>query len=526
MTTSLRLRQSGMSLVFFVTAVACYGACSEQGDLTSRRSNAGGADSGASAPPPGGDLPDEQFPPELLDPYTGPPIDDYDNTVLGYVQLRARVNQVFADTGIGGDTNAYMASKIALLGGADFSTTYTEARVATPDFLLALDGIAKDACGRAAANKTGPFAGADPAAVAAGSEGDLATQLYRRILLRAPSDQERTDAVGLVATLKPLSATTTEAWAGLCEALVRHPDAIFTLPPSVATATGAEKERMQIVKLALDFAGRLPNDGEFTNLAGKTVDEKVDFYLGTPDFKDFYFHRARVRTESIGNAESDEAARLWTYLVLNGAPMQEVLTADYTVDEGFLKIGRPAEHGKSGVLTMPGFIKTKPGLPHYNYAARVMTDYMGQLFEVTPEIIAARIPGQVSTTVTPGSTCIQCHGVLTPLEYQRTRWADDGTYRTKDENGAAIDDSDHNLVPGYPYKGSGMAGFSALAVRKEKFFRQSFQTQFLFFLSRQMRYDLDERTVYLALWKSAYANNGNIRELIKIIAGVPRYLGN
>jgi hypothetical protein len=478
------------------------------------------------APPPGGELADEKFPPELLEPYTGPAIDDYDNTVLGYVQLRARVKQVFADTGIGGDTDAYFASKIALLGGADFVTTFAEARVATSDFLLAVDGIAKDSCARAATNKTGPFTSFDPATVSGADETRLATQLYSRILEHAPSAAEVTDGVALVTRLKPLSPDATSAWAGLCEAYVRHPDALFTLPPSVTTATGADKERLQTVKLAMDFVGRLPSDEEFASLSGKSAAEKVDFYLGAPEFRDFYFHRARVRTESVGTPESDEPARLWAYLAVTGAPMQQVLTADYSVDPNFAKVARPAEHGASGVLTMPGFIKTKPGLPHYNYAARVMTDYMGQLFEVTPAIIASRAMGTASSTVEPGSTCFACHSVLTPLETQRLAWADDGSYRTVDEKGSPIDDSDRGMVADYPYKGKGMAGFSALAVRKEKFFRQAFQAQFLFFMGRQMRFDQDERTTYLALWKNAWANNGNLREVMKVIAAQPRYLGN
>lgn len=510
-------------LVALALGVACDDPTS---DSFKRRNGSDGTGNVDEGPVPGGELPDEQFPAELLEPYTGPAIDDYDNTVLGYEQLRARVGQVFADSGIGGGTDAYFASKIALLGGADFTTTFAEARVATSDFLLALDGVAKDSCARAATNRTGPFAGADPAAPAGGDTA-LATQLYTRILVRAPSPAEVAEGVGLVSRLKPMSDNATSAWAGLCEALVRHPDALFTLPPSVAGATGAEKERLQTIKLAMDFAGRLPTDAEFASLAGKTVPEKVEHYLGTPDFKDFYFHRARVRTESVATAESDEPARLWTYLALSGAPMQEVLTGDYSIDASFAKVGRPPEHGASGVLTMPGFIKTKPGLPHYNYAARVMTDYMGQLFEVTPEIIASRLNNQpASSTVDPTSTCIACHGILTPLEHQRLKWTDDGKYRTTDETGAPIDDTDRNMVPGYPYKGSGMGGFSALAVRKEKFFRQSFQAQFLFFLGRQMRYGEDERTVYLALWRNAWANRGNVRELMKVIASQPRYLGN
>jgi len=491
-----------------------------------------GADAGDSGTqvaekPPGGDLPDEQFPPDLLQPYTGPAITDYDNTFINYLQLKARVSQLFADTGIGGGTDAYFASKIALLGGADFKTTFNEARVATPDFLVALDGVARDACARAAANKTGPFAGTSPDTVSGAGEATLAKQLYQKLLLREATAQEVTDGVGFVGTLKPLTPSTTSAWAGLCEALVRHPDFLFTLPPSAATLTGADKERLQLVKLALDFAGRPPKDDEYTSLAGKSVADKVGYYVGTPEFRDFYFHRARVRTETIGTDEADEPARLWTYLMVQGAPMQDVLVADYSVDTTFNKVPRGPEHGKSGVLTMPGFVKTKPGLPHFNYAARVMTDYMGQLFEVTPEILKGRVDATATSTVQPGSLCVTCHGVLTPLAFQRSRWNDDGTYHAADDAGAPIDDTDRNLVPDYPYKGAGIEGFALTAVKKEKFFRQSFQAQFLFFLGRQMRYDQDERGVYLALWNSAFKQNGDLREIVKIVAAnVPGYLGN
>jgi hypothetical protein len=150
---------------------------------------------------------------------------------------------------------------------------------------------------------------------------------------------------------------------------------------------------------------------------------------------------------------------------------------------------------------------------------------MGQIFEVTPDIIAMRIPGAVSSTVAPNSVCITCHGVLTPLETQRARWADDGTYRTTDDKGQSIDDSDRGLVADYPYKGQGMAAFSTQAVKKEKFIRQTFQSLFLFFMGRPMRFDQDERTVYLALWLKAIEKNGDMRELVTILAKVPSYLG-
>jgi hypothetical protein len=518
----MRLVKASAILAAVVTAAA-FLACSDDVNDNPGRRNAPGADNGA--PVPGGDLPDEKFPPELLDPYTGPPIDDYDNTTLSYGQLKSRIKAVFADDFIGGDTEKYIASKIALLGGADFVEHFGEARTITSDYLLALDAIAKDSCARASANKTGPFTGVDPATDAPGGPAAVAGLLYDRILFRQPTDAEVTDATGLVSRLVPLSPSKTEAWAGLCEALVRHPDSIFTLAPSVKTAAPADKERLQIIKLSLDFAGRIPTLTERTSLAGKSVAEKVDYFLKTPDFRDFYFHRTRVRTESIGTAESDEPASLWTYLAVNGAPFQELLTADYTVTANLAKAARGPEHGKTGVLTMPGFIKTKAGLPHYNYAARVMTDFMGQLFEVPPDLVAMRVNATAASTVDPKSRCIACHGVLTPLATQRLRWADDGTYRTTDDKGAPIDDSDRGMVPDYPYKGQGMEAFSTQAVKKERFLRQTFQSQFLFFLGRQMRYNLDERTVYLAMWRAAFDKNGDLRETMKILANVPSYLG-
>jgi hypothetical protein len=512
----------GVALPLLAAFAAACGDDENQNPNLRKGGTSSNGDSGLVVP--GGDLADEKFPAALLAPYTGPPIDNYDNTAVGYVQLKARVMRVFADTAIGGDTNAFIAAKIALLGGADFVTHFSEARVVTPDFLLALDGIAKTACARAAANKTGPFAGADPGTDAPGGPPGLVTQLYNQMLFRPPSSQEVTDTVGLYNQLVPLSTSKTDAWAGICEALVRHPDSIFTLPPSVTAVSGADKERLQLVKLANDLVGRPPSVDEMTSLAGKAVNDKIDHYVSLPEFRDFYMHRVRLRTESLGTPESDEPARLWTYLVVNGAPMQDLLKADYTVDANLQKIARDPVHGTTGLLTMPGYIKTKPGLPHYNYAARVMTDFMGQIFEVPPSIVAMRIPGAVASTVQPGSVCITCHGVLTPLATQRLRWADDGTYRTNDANGP-IDDSDRNLVPDYPFKGQGMGAFAVQAVKKEMFFRQTFQSQFLFFMGRQMRYDQDERTVYLALWLKAFATNGDLREVIKIIANVPSYLG-
>lgn len=483
--------------------------------------NDGGPNGDDDGPLPGGELADEQFPPDLLGPYTGPAINYYDNSFVNYLQLRARIKRVFNDPTLG---DAYFSKLIAPLGGADFVTQFTEQRAATSDFLLALDSISRDACANASQNKTGPFAGTDPNV---GAQDALVTTLYQRMLFRSPSAQEITDGKALVTQLIGIGPNNTSSWAGLCEALVRHPDALFTLPPSIATASDADKPRLRLIKLTNDFLGRLPTDDEFTTLASKSVDEILDVLFAAPEFRDYYFHRARIRTESSGQAETDEPGRLWTYVMTNDRPFQEVLTADYSVDSNFAKADRPAYHGKTGVLTMPGFIKPKPGLPHYNYSARVLTDYMGIVFEVTPEILASRSNATTPTsTVSPGSVCIQCHGLLTPLAVQRTNWNDDGTYRNGvDKDGKPIDDSDQNLVPDYPYKGKGMEAFATVAVRKEGFLRKTFDTQYQLFMGRAMRYKEDERTVYRQLWRSAFDDNGNLKATLRIIAKNPSYLG-
>ena len=66
--------------------------------------------------------------------------------------------------------------------------------------------------------------------------------LYQRMLFRPAN---ATDAATTYALLKDLTGlgTLTDAWAGVCEALVHHPDFLFTLPPSADTATGAAKDR-------------------------------------------------------------------------------------------------------------------------------------------------------------------------------------------------------------------------------------------------------------------------------------------
>ncbi|HZX41224.1 MAG TPA: hypothetical protein VFE93_05245, partial [Myxococcaceae bacterium] len=222
---------------------------------------------------------------------------------------------------------------------------------------------------------------------------------------------------------------------------------------------------------------------------------------------------------------SDEPARLWTRLLTTGSSYRDLLTGGYGVDTSFQTVTRGPEHGATGVLTMKGYIQHKPGLPHYNYPARVLSDFLGYVFEVPPEVIAMRIGATASSTVDPNSICFTCHQLLTPLAYQRRRWSDDGTYQTTDPDGRPIDDSDHGLVSAYPYKGQGMAAFTAQAVKKERFVRQTLQAEFNLLFGRPMRFDQDERGLYKQLWDTLAASNGDLRTTLKLLVASPQYQG-
>jgi hypothetical protein len=316
------------------------------------------------------------------------------------------------------------------------------------------------------------------------------------------------------------------AWESLCRALLRHPDFVFTRPPSVEHAKSMrEKQRLQLVKLAQDLVGRPPNPAELERLSqGATLERMVEAYLQSAEFKDFYFHRVRLYLESHGTELQDEPARLWCYVAFNDLPFQEILTADYTVDAAWQKQPRPTPHGKTGVLTTQGFIDGKPGLPHFNYAAQVAELFLGYVFEVPPEIVAQRDGITAAATTDPSSVCYSCHKILTPLAYQRARWDDQGRYREQDEEGKPIDDSDQRLVASYPFPGSGMEAFATQAVRKERFIRTMINTHFHFFYGREMRWREDERVLYRRVWDAVHQNHFTLRSLLKAILLSPEYL--
>jgi len=338
---------------------------------------------------------------------------------------------------------------------------------------------------------------------------------------------EITDASAPRVTFKaPALGAQQAAWEGLCRALLQHPDFLFTRPPSLAKISEKNaREKLQLVMIALDLVGRTPTEAELERLKdGQPLEKFVDDYLKSVEFKDFYFHRIRLTLESHGGGEEDEPARLWTYVCLNDLPFKEILTADYSVDASFKKVPRPAYHGKTGVLTMKGFIDGKPGLPHFNYAAVVCEKFLGYVFEVPASIVAQREGATAASTTHPDGVCYSCHKILTPLAFQRMKWDDKGKFIDKDEKGKLIDDSDHNLVPSYPFKGNGMEAFAVQAQNKERFIRTMIQTHFIFFFGREMRYEEDERDLYKKLWDTVNANNFAIRPMLRAMILSTEYL--
>jgi hypothetical protein len=333
-------------------------------------------------------------------------------------------------------------------------------------------------------------------------------------------------AAKLVLTVPRMGAEQA-AWEGLCRGLMRHPDFLFTRPVSLAQVQDpGQRRQLQLVKIALDLVGRPPTAAELDRLArGTSLETLIDDYVASQEFRDFYFHRVRLYLESHGTEVDDEPARLWCFVAFNDRPFKEILTADYTVDAKFQKQSRPAEHGRTGLLTAKGFIQGKPGLPHFNYAALVLEKFLGYVFEVPPEIVEQRESITAAATTSPSSVCYSCHKVLTPLAHQRLNWDDQGNYRAKEEDGTPIDASDRGLVANYPFAGNGMEAFALKAQNKERFIRSMINVHFVFYFGREMRYQEDERVLYKKLWDQVHTENFKIRGLIKALLTAPEYLG-
>jgi|GEM_PF-399190 len=349
--------------------------------------------------------------------------------------------------------------------------------------------------------------------------------VFERILLRTPvRDADPTvDEVEplytLLRNLEAFNADRQDAYSGVCEALLHHPDFVYTRMPTFDDdATSAEdKARMLLQKTALDLLNRPPTPQEFGRFDLGEVDREalVEEWLASDEFRDAFYHRARILLETDGSADGDEPARLLTWVFTNDRPIRDVLTAEFTVDENFVLQERPAEHGATGVLTMKGYVTGKPGLPHFNYAARVLQGFLGYVFEVPPEAFEARATATAASTVDPTSVCYNCHRVLTPLAYQRLNWDDEGNFRTVDTNGLPIDATDNGLVPDYPFAGDGMGAFAAQAVRKEGFVRRMSNDVFAILMNRPMRHSEDERVLYRAVWDAAASGEGTFKDILR-----------
>ncbi len=556
---------------------------------------------------------DEQFPRQLLEPFEGEVRGGYENSFINFVQLKGKVKAIFGQSWAQG-----FEKHIGFFGGANFTTTFAEARAATAEFLMGLDVLGAEVCGGAAAHQTGPFVGLElnrplfdvPAAqtqtfeqpvvtcieqcqfvaqvevpapgqyqlvvraramgsvevslglvgaslhcatpdaqtatlevtlagpTSLGVTGALGLELeqvqligplgegtgtshvdaigrdidtlYQRMLFRSASAHDSSQALTLLRDLASMG-TRIESWSGLCEALVHHPDFLFALPPSQGPSAA-------LVSLTQSLLGRPPNSSEFELLARGGFEPVVDAVLASPDFESYYFTRMQLRLETQGTQVSDEPARLSTWVAVNGRPFSEIITADYTVDSLQRRQARDAVHGRTGVLTMKGYLSSKPGLPHYNYPARVMSGFMGTIFEVAPEVLEQRGAATAISTVDPKSVCFSCHQWLTPLAHQRQKWSDDGSYRERNADGSRIDDSDQGLVEQYPYKGTGLEAFSLKAVVKEAFIRRMINAHFKLLMGRDLRHADDERGLYQTLWNTAVTEHGNLKAILKAVA--------
>jgi hypothetical protein len=349
---------------------------------------------------------------------------------------------------------------------------------------------------------------------------------YRWRQVAGPAVEISDPSLACLEIRAPRQSSRELAWVSLVGGLIRHPDFLFTHAPSCETSVGLERQQMLLAKLTLDLLGRAPTPAELDRLAqGAGLEHLVDSFLDSAEFRDFYFHRVRLYMESQGTSLQDEPARLWSYIAFNDRPFQEILTAEYTVDENFQRLSRPDYHGKTGVLTTKGFIDGKPGLPHYNYAAQVSMLFLGYVYEVPPEIVEQREGVTALGTADPNSSCYSCHKILTPLSFQRLNWTDAGEYRTTDEDGLAIDATDQAVVDEYPFKGNGLEAFATQAVKKERFVRTIINTHVDFYFGRQMDHRDQERALYKRLWDHVHGHDFKLRSLIKAIVTSPEYLG-
>ena len=121
-------------------------------------------------------------------------------------------------------------------------------------------------------------------------------------------------------------------WAGLIEALLQHPE--FLLPSDEAGAP----PKITLTRVTLDLVGRIPTQDEFRRFEQvHRLSPMIDALLNSDDFKNFFFHQARGVLRSRGTEESDEPARLWTYIATTDLSYRELFTANFTVTPDWKK---------------------------------------------------------------------------------------------------------------------------------------------------------------------------------------------
>jgi hypothetical protein len=159
---------------------------------------------------------------------------------------------------------------------------------------------------------TGPIGGSTGTSRADATKAKISS-LYSRILFRPATAQEQTQTHALLTDVVSIGGPLTEAWSSVCEMLMRHPDFLFTKPPAMETMTaGPARDAMRLVALTQRALGRPPSEAEFSKLAAEGYGAATDAVFESPDFRDYYLTRMRLRLESRGTLESDEPARLWT----------------------------------------------------------------------------------------------------------------------------------------------------------------------------------------------------------------------
>ena len=394
------------------------------------------------------------------------------------MQLKGKVAAVFGDAWVRGGADQFQAN-IGLLGGADFTSHFVEARVATPRFppgpRFSEQGRLLGGGEGRAAERTLHSASTsrprwwirlpEPTRGEAPLRAQPSTSCTGRSSSAVPPPPSSDAAYTLLEDLVTIAAgpVPQDGWSGVCEALVRHPDFLLTLPPR---GRAAARHREPDAAPGEGGAGpggpaadRRRRSGVHQRRARRSTRWWTVARLGrVPRLR---YYKMRIRTESDGTSGLGRAGAAVDAHPHHRRPaFRELLTGDYGVDASFQKVARGPEHGDDRRADDEGLhpaqaraapLQLRGARPHGLHGLRSS--------RCRPRCSTMRIGATASSTVDPNSICFTCHQLLTPLAYQRSRWSDDGTYQHRPtRTGRPIDDSDHGLVAGVPVQGTGDGG--------------------------------------------------------------------